>query len=48
MRIYESGKLIKILCDECDASIRPNPHIATSGWVKAWNNPDPLNASYPI
>jgi hypothetical protein len=34
--IEESGKrhLVLIECDECEASIKPNPDIANSGWVK--------------
>ena len=40
MRIYAKREdngvdvLIKICCDGCDTTIRPNPHIQDSDWMK--------------
>ncbi len=31
--------LVKIVCDDCGAEMRPNPDIANSGWVKhGWSD----------
>ena len=45
MRIYaqrEDGQcrvLVALKCDRCDAEIKPNRDIASSGWVKlGWDN----------
>ena len=33
--------LVRIECDFCDNSIKPNPDIAESGWMKSGNHNDP-------
>lgn len=46
MRIYITSpegtrRLTLIQCDECDATIKPNPLISKSGWVKNYQDNGP-------
>lgn len=34
-RIYEDGRLKRIDCDGCDATIIPHVNISESGWMKS-------------